>query len=348
MRSSESTATASLDLPLPSRNFDATRRVLQIVLAASILIPLLCLLGYGYYDYQRRIADADDVIDRLARVAQEHALKVFDLDNEMVARIVDLLGDADDTYIAAHEQQVHERLSAIGGDFPQIASTSILSSTGTLLASNRYYPVPKVPVESRDDFLAARAARPEPYFSLPLPGAVQQHDIFTTNMGRISADGRFLGVVSVGLRRAYFAGFYSELLGGNPALMAGLYRQDGGIVVRFPGDRADVSSPADAAFTAALRDNLLFGRVQMKSAADDVDRLIAFRRVGNYPVYVVTGYAIAAIYDQWWRHNPAPDAAWFAMSGGGTPRRISVRFNSALHNHLVFQPSALDSKRARI
>ncbi len=200
------------------------------------------------------------------------------------------------------EQQVHERLSAIGGDFPQIASTSILSSTGTLLASNRYYPVPKVPWSPRDDFLAARAARPEPYFSLPLPGAVQQHDIFTTNMGRISADGRFLGVVSVGLRRAYFAGFYSELLGGNPALMAGLYRQDGGIVVRFPGDRADVSSPADAAFTAALRDNLLFGRVQMKSAADDVDRLIAFRRVGNYPVYVVTGYAIAAIYDQWWRH----------------------------------------------
>jgi signal transduction histidine kinase/CheY-like chemotaxis protein len=40
----------------------------------------------------------------------------------------------------------------------------------------------------------------------------------------------------------------------------------------------------------------------MKSSADDVDRLIAFRRVGSYPLYVVTGYATSAIYNQWWRH----------------------------------------------
>jgi hypothetical protein len=42
-------------LPLPLRNFAATRRMLLVVLAASILFPVVFLLGYGYYDYQRRM-----------------------------------------------------------------------------------------------------------------------------------------------------------------------------------------------------------------------------------------------------------------------------------------------------
>jgi hypothetical protein len=58
---------AAIDFPMPSRNFAATRRVLLIVLAVSIVFPLTCLAGYGYFDYQRRIADSNDVIDRLAR-----------------------------------------------------------------------------------------------------------------------------------------------------------------------------------------------------------------------------------------------------------------------------------------
>ncbi|MEZ2354937.1 hypothetical protein AB6804_31220 [Caballeronia sp. RCC_10] len=45
-------------VPMPSRNFAATRRALTIALIASILVPLLCIAAYGYFDYQRRIADA--------------------------------------------------------------------------------------------------------------------------------------------------------------------------------------------------------------------------------------------------------------------------------------------------
>jgi len=54
------------DVPMPSRNFTATRRVLVTVLIASILVPLLCVAGYGYFDYQRRIADAVNVVVRIS------------------------------------------------------------------------------------------------------------------------------------------------------------------------------------------------------------------------------------------------------------------------------------------
>ncbi len=300
MRSHEPTA---LDLPLPSRNFSATRRILFVVLAAAVLIPLVCLIGYGYYDFQRRTADANDVIDRLVRVAQEHALKVLDLNNEMATRIVDLLDDSDDNEIRAHEELVHRRLDSIGGNFPQIAAISVFGADGDLLASSRYYPVPKVSIANRDDFRSARAIRPEPYVSLPLRGVVAQQDVFTTNMGRTSAtDGRFLGVASIALRRQYFSDFYRELIHDNPSVAIGLYRRDGGILVRYPAGKPGIMPAANTPFTRALHDNLLFGRMRMTSTVDGVERLLTFRRVGNYPVYVVTGYATAALFEQWWRH----------------------------------------------
>ncbi|MGF6757730.1 ATP-binding protein [Paraburkholderia sp. GAS42] len=300
MRPTESSA---LDLPLPSRNFAATRRILQVVLAAAVLIPLVCLIGYGYYDYQRRTIDANDVTDRLVRVAQEHALKVLDLNNEMATRIIDLLDDSDDAEIRAHEALIHRRLSAIGGDFPQIAAISVFGETGDVLASSRYYPVPKASVANREDFLSARAIRPEPYFSLPLRGVIGQADVFVTNTGRTAInDGQFLGVVSIALQRKYFADFYRELVSDNPAVTIGLYRRDGGILLRYPEARPGVMPAANTPFTRALHDGLLFGRLRMTSTVDDVDRLLSFRRVGSYPLYVVTGYATDAIFDEWWHH----------------------------------------------
>jgi hypothetical protein len=150
---------------MPSRNFAATRRVLVIVLISSILVPLLCIAGYGYFDYQRRVADAVNIVDRLTRVAQEHALKIVDLNNEIETRILDLLGDSDDLKIRADEGRVHSRLNAIAGDYPQLAAISVFGTNGDLLASSRFFPAPQISVAGREDFRAARASAPKPYFS---------------------------------------------------------------------------------------------------------------------------------------------------------------------------------------
>lgn len=155
---------AEVDVPMPSRNFAATRRMLLVVLAVSIAFPLACLAGYGYFDYQRRIADANDMIDRLARVAEEQAVKVLDLNQQMASRVIELLGNSDDAQIRAREGELYERLRNIGGDFPQVASIALLGVNGELLVSSVAYPAPAVTIGQRDDFLTAKAMRPQPYF----------------------------------------------------------------------------------------------------------------------------------------------------------------------------------------
>ncbi|MCC8400349.1 response regulator [Paraburkholderia sp. MMS20-SJTN17] len=290
------------DVAMPSRNFAATRRMLLIVLAVSIALPLACLALYGYFDYQRRIADASDMIDRLARVAEEQAVKVLDLNRQMASRVIELLGDSDDAQIRARERELHERLRNIGGDFPQVASIALVGVKGELLASSLAYPAPAMSIGRRDDFLAAKAMRPQPYFSLPFFGTLAKADVFTTAIGRSSADGQFLGVVTVALRNAYFSRFYSELTNGDPSLALALYRQDGNLLVRYPPWPAGARPSMDNALTSAMRDKQLFGHVRLNLSVDGVERLLAFRRVGDYPLYVTSAYATSSIVAAWRTH----------------------------------------------
>jgi len=292
----------AVDFPMPSRNFTATRRVLLVVLAVSILFPLACLAGYGYFDYQRRIADSNDMIDRLVRVAEEQAVKVLDLNQQMASRIVELIGTEDDAQIRARERQLNQQLREIGGDFPQVASIYLIGAHGDLLVSTRAYPAPPVSVSQREDFVAARAMRPHFYFSLPMHGALSQTNVFSTAIGRIGAEGAFLGVVSVALRTEYFSRFYRELTNGDPSLALALYRQDGNLLVRYPPWPGGAKPPASDAFAAALRDKQFSGHVRVKSPVDGVERLVTFRRVGDYPLYVTSAYARASIVDAWRQH----------------------------------------------
>jgi signal transduction histidine kinase/CheY-like chemotaxis protein len=292
----------AVDVPMPSRNFAATRRVLLIVLAVSIVFPLACLGGYGFFDYQRRIADSNDMIDRLARVTEEQAVKVLDLNQQMASRIVDLLGNDGDAQIRAQQAGLHARLRQIGGDFPQVASIYLLGVNGDLLVSSRTYPAPVMSTRRPEDFALAKAMRPQPYFSEPNFAPLSRTDVFTTAIGRSGDGGQFLGVVSVALRTEYFSRFYRELTDSNPSLVLGLYRQDGSLLVRYPAWPAGAKPKPQSAFVAALRDKQLFGHIRVKSTVDGVERLLAFRRVGDYPLYVLSAYATDSIGAAWRRH----------------------------------------------
>ena len=294
-------AHTALDLPLPIRDFAATRSVLLVVFVASVLIPLTCLVAYGYFDYQVRLSNANEVVERLARVADEQAVKVMDLNKTMAREIVELLGDSDEQFIAQHEEDLHRRLEDIGGNFPQVAAISVFGADGRLLVSSLLSPVPKVSIASREDFQSARDIRPDTYISLPMRGAVAGTDVFNTTLARVKPDGRFLGVVSVALRRDYFSNFYQELVDADPALTIGLYRRDISILVRYPAVAPNVKPGNKTPLARAFHENRRFGIVRMLTTVDGSEKLFAFRRVADYPLYVASGYKTSVIFQQWWR-----------------------------------------------
>lgn len=101
---------------------------------------------------------------------------------------------------------MHDKLDAIGSEFPQVSSISIFGLHGDLLASSKFKRVPNVSIAMRNDFTTARAIQAERYVSLPMRSMVTQNDVFNTSTGRTGPDGRFIGLVSVALRGDYFSG----------------------------------------------------------------------------------------------------------------------------------------------
>ena len=172
----------------------------------------------------------------------------------------------------------------------------MFGADGELLVNSRTYPAPALSIAHARRF---RQSQSHSSRSLLFPAdvrTVSQTDVFNTTQGRSAPDGRFLGVVSIALRSDYFSSFYRDLTGGDPSLALGLYRQDGQLLVRYPGWPPGTEPAAHTPFTDALRDKELFGHVRMTSSVDGAERLLAFRRVGDYPLYVMSAYATDAIF----------------------------------------------------
>ncbi len=128
--------------------------------------------------------------------------------------------------IRAREAELNRQLREIGGDFPQVASIYLIGANGDLLVvdpclsgANRV-----CQVSAKTSIAAARRCARIRTSRCRMLGTLSQTNVFNTSIGRIGADSKFLGVVSVALRSEYFSRFYRELTNGDPSLALSLYR----------------------------------------------------------------------------------------------------------------------------
>ncbi|MFM0740810.1 response regulator [Paraburkholderia xenovorans] len=290
---------------VPEQNFHVRRITLIALLIAAIVLPCVYVVAMALSDLRTREAEATDVTLRTVRVADEHALKVFDMNETLDSRIVDLTQGLDDNGIRAQESTIHEKLRTMGGGYPQVAAVSIFGSHGELLASSRFYPAPPVSIADRSDFTGIRDSKDLEHVSKVMIGHVAGEQVFNMGLERRDAGGGFAGVVSVALRPSYFSAFYRELLGGSddsPMTMS-LIRTDGAILAHYPGGpRAPSAMAPNSPLAEAFAQGRRAGVVRVHSSVDDDSLIVAFRRVGAYPVYVSCGYRTSAIWAGWYKH----------------------------------------------
>jgi signal transduction histidine kinase/CheY-like chemotaxis protein len=301
---------------VPEHNFAVRRITLIALLIAAIILPCIFVAVMALNDFRTREAEATDMTLRTVRVAEEHALKVFDMNEALDARVVDFVQGLDDAGIHAREAQIHDKLDSIGGGYPQVASMSIFSSDGTLLASSRLYPAPPMSIAGRDDFIGIRNGSVIEHVSKVMPGSAADGEVvFNTGVARRDDANAFAGIVSVALRSAYFSDFYRDLLGGRAAPMTmGLTRTDGAVLAHYPPSSKAAADPQRSPFTEALAEGRRAGVVRVHSMLYGDKQIVAFRRVGSYPVYVACGYRTSAIWAGWYRHLSVLIVAMFVPS----------------------------------
>ncbi|WGS51956.1 response regulator [Paraburkholderia sp. D15] len=290
---------------VPEQDFRVRRLTLIALLIAAVVLPCVYVAIMALSDWRTREADATELTLRTVRVAQEHALKVFDMNETLDARVVDLTDGLDDDGIRARESAIHDKLRAMGGGYPQVAAVSIFGRDGGLLATSRAYPAPDVTIGERADFVGIRDGNNLDHVSKVMTGRVAGEQAFNTGVARRDAGGGFAGVVSVALRPGYFDAFYRELLGGSDSatITMSLVRSDGAILARYPRTPRDTATiTANTPLTDALAQGRSSGVEHSRSSIDGDDMIVAFRHVGAYPVYVLCGFRTSAIWAGWYRH----------------------------------------------
>lgn len=283
------------------------QRLLERLRAAfwlALLLPALAFAFVAAWLYRQEFADARLQLDHAARIAQEHALKLFDTNEMVLQRMLDLLGNSTDDEVLAKGAEVHERLKRMAEGLPQVQGLYVNSADARALGMSMLYPPPRnYEVSDREWYQSHRAGGPPLFITEQLISRAMKEPFFDMSRRRTFADGTFAGTVHVSLRPEYLTRFYENLAKTEPNVRFAVMRSDGKLIARWPGEAPPGGAvPADHALMRAIAGGQSAGSLDRAiSAFDGVERLIEFRHLNPYPVFVVTSITRSAVIAGWQR-----------------------------------------------
>jgi two-component system NtrC family sensor kinase len=279
--------------------------MLRLLLVATILVPLGLGTVAGYLSYLNDYQHATTSAFEAVAVATENTTKVLDTHLLVAARISDLLGAMTDDQIHASEKPLHDRIAQQIAGLPEVAAAWVIDANGHELVSARVYPVNRdLDQAIREDFKAFRNSDVQTYIWMLRARSLDNGDYqpyFTVSLRRKASDGHFNGVVVIAVAGSYFASFYNSLLGSADNYIASVLRDDGTVLAQYPEPAGSSVPPQPDPLLARAIANEAHSGIDENGTPFNGGRLVAIKRVGNYPVYVTIERTKASILRNWLR-----------------------------------------------
>jgi signal transduction histidine kinase/ActR/RegA family two-component response regulator len=279
------------------------RRTLALLRAGIVIgvtLPLVLLGCVSAWRYQEVRVESEASVKRTARIVSEHALKLFDTNEVLLQRLDDLVAGQSPAQITATEAYLHQKVSSLVEGLPQIQSVWVTGPSGHPLVTNRYFPAPvELDLSDRDAFIAHRAGARGVYVTGALVGKKTGEVFFDLSRRRENTDGSFAGIVQVSLYPRYFSNFYKEIAASEPDATIALLRSDGAVIARWPDVGPGARLAPSSVLLPRMRAGETSGSLYLTSTLDHVKRLVSFRKVGAFPVYVATGMRSDTILASW-------------------------------------------------
>ena len=271
-------------------------RIATFFVAALLLLAWLAVAGVLHA--QRRDALAAEVRQNmnLARALEEQTLRVLSATDQATIRLRDA--------VAAHPDVVPELVPIANetGLAPKIlVQLSLIDAAGRFVASNLDRDGSKtghVDLSEREHVRvhlaphSVTAGTPAVsadglFIGKPVLGKVSKRWTIQISRRITAIDGRTLGVIVASLDPGYFDEVFARVSTGAQGGVA-LVGQDRTIRSRVIGGRSQgVGSTISENSPIARADAAREGDYRVESTVDRVDRLVAFRRVAEYPLFVL-------------------------------------------------------------
>ncbi len=280
-------------------------RTLRLLLAGTILVPLLVGAIAAYVSYRESYGRAATALSSAVTVAEENTTKILDTHLLVAARIDDLLASLTDAQIRAQERSLHDQIGRQIAGSSQVAAAWVIDAGGHELVSARVYPVnPELDQSDRDDFRALRDASAQTFISAVRARSLEGGDYqpyFTISRRLQGTGGQFRGVIVVAVSGSYFGSFYNSLLGAPGQYTASVLKEDGSLLASYPAPSSASALQPDPQLAQAIARKTPTGLIESGSAFEESGRLVAYKRVADYPVYVAISRSRAAIFHEWFR-----------------------------------------------
>jgi len=278
----------------------ATLRLLRVLAAASLLLPLALFAFASWVSLRDMRTLTDERISRSLDVTEEQALKTFQSITVAIDGIQRILGTRSPSEIAADEPRLHAELISIEKALPEVQSIWIFGPDGRPQVITRESPPPTLFYGDQDYFAVPRD-HPDAFYVGYIHASVSGgQPYFTVNHARRDARGNFAGVIEMSLLPSDFSRFYGQLTS-SPGLGFSLLQADGTILARFPPLTGAEGSDPRAGFRIRIEDKPAGGFYNIHSRIDGTEHRVGFRRLPGFPVYVSAFVQVPTIYREWVR-----------------------------------------------
>ncbi len=239
------------------------------------------------------------------RLVEEHASSVFDRGNLVLSRAVGLVTPADT--VAAHRMTPQRRdelqnaLAAVQREYHGIVSMTATDADGYAFA-NTVGVAPGYSLGDRAYFLRLKQQNSDaPVISEVIYGRLSKRWGVQIARRIRSADGGFAGMVVANLGLSEnFSDFYANL-GLPPENLILLKDLQHKVMVRWPVQEDLFGQVLDSPdVTQRLSRNITEAIYRSHSPVDGKLRLLGFRKLVNYPCYVIFGVAESDYLANWW------------------------------------------------
>src|SRR3569623_1556046 len=202
------------ETPIPTaaaRAASRAERPLKILIAASVILPLIIFAIASWISYNQHVADARDRLQRTVDTMQEHAIKVFETFAISERYMEEMFSGVSDADIRGHEEDYSRRIRNFIRDLPQLRDLWVIDANGRPLVAGTVHPLPATLALADRDYFAAHknGTAGDTYISGVVQGRAYEANFFAITRKRLDASGKFNGVYLVSIAPEYFTKYYS-------------------------------------------------------------------------------------------------------------------------------------------
>ena len=173
---------------------------------------------------------------------------------------------------------------------------ALVNAEGLLVSYSEGFPAKSLNVSDRDYFRFHRGDTSDVTFmGEPLIGRVYGKPSLTMSKAVRRPDGTFDGLILITMPIDYFSRLFNGAASQTDATQ--LLRVNGDVVVNVPFWEGSAAAPAW--FAAAIAGNPESGEVHHVTSSEGIDRIVAYRKILDFPFYVTYGIDENALMEGW-------------------------------------------------